>query len=163
MKKVFHFLLNFIELYLPACWFLLLFTAFILQIVSRYLFNNPLVWPYELAQIAYVWVIPLGCCYAQRTNDNIVFSIVYELVGEKTRRIFSIIQDLLIVGIFTYMIPAVIDFYKFYFTRYSSVFRIPLGFVYFGFFIFQILTIGRCGIDLLRNIRDLMRRKGENS
>ena len=32
------------------------------------------------------------------------------------------------------------------FTRYSTVFKVPLGFVYLGFFVFQIITIVRyCG------------------
>ena len=80
-KKCFQAVMDFIEIYMPMCWFILLFVAFILQIISRYIFNNPLVWPYELAQISYVWIITLGCCYAQRTDDNIVFSVIYELVG----------------------------------------------------------------------------------
>jgi TRAP-type C4-dicarboxylate transport system permease small subunit len=138
---------------------LLLFIAFILQIVSRYVFNNPLVWPYELAQIAYVWVITLGCCYAQRTDDNIVFSIVYEMVGENVRKIFRLVQDVLIVGVFVYMIPANIDFYQFYFTRYSSVFKVPLGFVYFGFAIFQIITICRYIKDLGLCIRSFRQKE----
>ena len=79
-KKCFQAVMDFIEIYMPMCWFILLFVAFILQIISRYIFNNPLVWPYELAQISYVWIITLGCCYAQRTDDNIVFSVIYELV-----------------------------------------------------------------------------------
>ena len=122
-KKCFQAVMDFIEIYMPMCWFILLFVAFILQIISRYIFNNPLVWPYELAQISYVWIITLGCCYAQRTDDNIVFSVIYELVGEKVRRL-----------------------YRFYFTMYSTVFKVPLGFVYLGFFVFQIITIVRyCG------------------
>ena len=147
LKKGFRMVMDVIELYIPACWFVLLFVAFILQIVSRYLYNNPLVWPYELAQISYVWVITLGCCYAQRTDDNIVFSIVYEMVGEKVRLVFRMIQDVLIVCILAYMVPAMVDFYKFYFTRYSTVFKFPLGFVYLGFFIFQIITICRYARD----------------
>ncbi|MCI8852984.1 MAG: TRAP transporter small permease subunit [Lachnospiraceae bacterium] len=154
LKKGFRIVMDVIELYIPACWFILLFVAFILQIISRYLFNNPLVWPYELAQISYVWVITLGCCYAQRTDDNIVFSIVYEMVGEKTRRVFRMLQDILIVGLLAYMIPAVLNFYKFYFTRYSAVFKMPLGFVYLGFFIFQIITICRYGRDFVCCIQE---------
>ena len=97
-KKCFQAVMDFIEIYMPMCWFILLFVAFILQIISRYIFNNPLVWPYELAQISYVWIITLGCCYAQRTDDNIVFSVIYELVGEKVRRLFRFLQDILIVA-----------------------------------------------------------------
>lgn len=142
-KKCFQAVMDFIEIYMPMCWFILLFVAFILQIISRYIFNNPLVWPYELAQISYVWIITLGCCYAQRTDDNIVFSVIYELVGEKVRRLFRFLQDILIVGLLVYLVPPALEFYRFYFTRYSTVFKVPLGFVYLGFFVFQIITIVR--------------------
>lgn len=148
-----------IEIYIPMCWFILLFVAFILQIISRYIFNNPLVWPYELAQISYVWVITLGCCYAQRTDDNIVFSVVYELAGEKIRRLFRFLQDILIVGLLAYLLWPALEFYKFYFTRYSTVFKVPLGFVYLGFLVFQIITIIRYLTDLVRCLKD--GKKGE--
>ena len=119
--------------------------AFILQIISRYIFNNPLVWPYELAQISYVWIITLGCCYAQRTDDNIVFSVIYELVGEKVRRLFRFLQDILIVGLLVYLVPPALEFYRFYFTRYSTVFKVPFWDLYI-WIVFQIITIVRyCG------------------
>ena len=40
-KKCFQAVMDFIEIYMPMCWFILLFVAFILQIISRYIFNNP--------------------------------------------------------------------------------------------------------------------------
>ena len=145
-KKCFQAVMDFIEIYVPMFWFVLLFVAFILQIISRYIFNNPLVWPYELAQISYIWIITLGCCYAQRTDDNIVFSVIYELVGEKARRLLRLLEDILIVGLLVYLVLPALEFYRFYFTRYSTVFKVPLGFVYLGFFLFQIITIVRyCG------------------
>ena len=139
-KKCFQAVMDFIEIYVPMFWFVLLFVAFILQIISRYIFNNPLVWPYELAQISYIWIITLGCCYAQRTDDNIVFSVIYELVGEKARRLLRLLEDILIVGLLVYLVLPALEFYRFYFTRYSTVFKVPLGFVYLGFFLFQIMS-----------------------
>ena len=69
-----------------------------------------------------------------------------ELVGEKVRRLFRFLQDILIVGLLVYLVPPALEFYRFYFTRYSTVFKVPLGFVYLGFFVFQIITIVRyCG------------------
>lgn len=160
-KKYFQIVKDFIEIYVPMCWFVLLFAAFILQIISRYIFNNPLIWPYELAQISYVWIITLGCCYAQRTDDNIVFSVIYEVVGERIRGLFRLLQDMLVIGLLVYLLPPAIGFYKFYFTRYSTVFKVPLGFVYLGFIVFQIITIIRYSSDLVRLFRDL-HKKGES-
>ena len=72
--------------------------------------------------------------------------MIYELVGEKVRRLFRFLQDILIVGLLVYLVPPALEFYRFYFSRYSTVFKVPLGFVYLGFFVFQIITIVRyCG------------------
>ena len=96
----------------------------------------------------------MGCCYAQRTDDNIVFSVIYELVGENTRRLFRLLQDILIVGLLAYLVPPALEFYRFYFTRYSTVFKVPLGFVYLGFFLFQIITIVRYCRDLAGCVKE---------
>ena len=146
MKKregILHVLLDVIEVYIPAVAFLLLFISFILQIVSRYVFRSPLIWPYELSQIAYLWTILLGASYAGRSNDNIVFSLAYDAASPKVQKIFDIISDTLIIVLFSMMIPATIQFYEFYMTRYSVVFDIQLGIVYFAFVPFVIITIFR--------------------
>ena len=156
MKKrgnTLHVILDVIELYIPAIAFLLLFTSFILQIVSRYVFRSPLVWPYELSQIAYLWTILLGASYAGRTNDNIVFSIAHDMASLKIQKVFDIISDTMIVVIFSMMIPATIPFYEFYMTRYSAVFDIQLGIVYFAFVPFVIINIFRSLARLIRCFR----------
>lgn len=84
--------------------------------------------------------------------------MIYELVGEKARRLLRLLEDILIVGLLVYLVLPALEFYRFYFTRYSTVFKVPLGFVYLGFFLFQIITIVRyCG-DLAGCFREF--RKG---
>lgn len=160
-RKILDVLMNIVEIWIPSAMMLALFLAFLIQIASRYLFKHPLVWPYELSQLAYLWVITLGCNYAQRTDDNIVFSVVYDLVPEKIKRIFDLISCLLVSGIFAAVLPKVISFYAFYFTRYSTVFKLPLGFVYLGFLIFMLITLGRNICQLVQIIRGFRNKKRE--
>lgn len=155
MKKAGRKVMDIIEIYIPSIMMVILFGAFLIQIASRYIFKQPLVWPYELSQIAYLWIITLGCNYAQRTDDNIVFSVVYDMVTPKVKNVFNIISNLIICGVFTFVLPKLIDFYSFYFTRNSTVFKVPLGLVYFGFLIFVLICIGRAVIDIVKNIRCL--------
>lgn len=142
-RRVLDVIMDVVEIWIPSAMMMALFLAFLIQIASRYLFNRPLVWPYELSQLAYLWVITLGCNYAQRTDENIVFSVVYDLVPKTVQKIFDLISSLLVGGIFLIVLPKVISFYEFYFTRYSTVFKLPLGFVYLGFLIFMIITLVR--------------------
>lgn len=162
MKKIIKIISDIIEIYVPSVMMVLLFVAFILQIVSRYIFRHPLVWPYEFSQMAYLWVITLGCLYAQRTDDNIVFSIVYDVVPDKVKAIFRILSDLLITVVFAAVLPSVISFYQFYFTRYSTVFKFPMGLVYLGFLFLMIITMLRSIRNIIKNVRELFgRNKGE--
>lgn len=151
--KILGVVMDAVEIWIPSIMMLALFAAFLIQIASRYLFKHPLVWPYELSQLAYLWVITLGCNYAQRTDDNIVFSVVYDLVPETMKKIFDVISCLLVSGVFIIVLPKVISFYEFYFTRYSTVFKLPLGLVYFGFLIFMLITIGRSLWRLVKTVR----------
>ena len=48
-----------------AAMFAAMFGAFMIQIVSRYVFNAPVSWSLEICSIAYVWVVfwsPATCC-----------------------------------------------------------------------------------------------------
>ncbi|BAL01107.1 putative transporter [Oscillibacter valericigenes Sjm18-20] len=163
IKNALQWSLDFIEIYFPSIMFSALFIAFIIQIVSRYLFNNPLVWPYEVAQLSYLWVILLGTCYAARDDSNIVFSVVYELVPHFVQKAFDILKSILIIGLLTIMIPSTIKFYEFYFTRYSTVLKIPLGLVYFPFSIYMVITICSCIKDIVLCIRNFKGNKGQNN
>lgn len=152
-NKIFRITMDVIEIYIPSVMFMLLFIAFILQIISRYVFKNPLVWPYELAQLSYLWVILLGTCYAARDDSNIVFSVVYEICSPKTRKVFDLINYTFTVVILSITIPATYKFYEFFMTRHSAVFKIPLGIVYFAFAPFLFITIVRSCYRLIQCIR----------
>jgi len=149
-KKIFHIFLDVIELYTPIAAFVALFIAFILQIVSRYIFRHPLVWPYELSQFGYLWTILLGACYVSRNDEHIVFSIAYEAASPKVRKFFDIVNYSLTILLFGISIPATIQFYKFYMTRRSAVFNFPLGIIYFAFVPFVVITICRSFSRLMK-------------
>lgn len=158
-KRVIQTVMDVVEIFIPSVMIVTLFVAFLIQVASRYIFKNPLVWPYELSQMAYLWVITLGCNYAQRTDDNIVFSVVYDLAPGTVKKIFTILSDAIICGVFLAVLPKVVSFYEFYFTRYSTVFKLPLGLVYFGFLIFMVISILRYLNDMVRGILELVRTK----
>jgi len=149
LKKIGHVFLDILEIYIPILTFCALFIAFILQIVSRYVFRHPLVWPYELSQFGYLWTILLGASFVTRKDEHIVFSIAYESASKKVRKIYDIINYSLTILLFSIPIPATIKFYQFYMTRYSAVFHFPLGIIYFAFVPFTVVTLCRSIIRLI--------------
>jgi len=76
--------------------FIVLFISFIIGIISRYLFNNPQSWTFELGSICYLAVGILSWGISHRTNDNIVFDMLYEKMSPKIQCILRIVSELLI-------------------------------------------------------------------
>ena len=145
--------MDILEIYIPSISIITLFVAFFMQIFSRYVLNTPMVWPYEVAQISYVIAIMLGTCYADRTQENINFSIVYDAVSPKMQKVFDLVSHAMIVGVLGFSLHSLIPFYEFFMTRYYVVLKVPLGIVYFPYVPFVIITICRYLKRLIHLIR----------
>ena len=63
-----------------------MFLAFIVQIVFRYLLNFPIGWTSELSIITWLWLILWGAAFVVRESDEIRFDLIYGSVGPRARR-----------------------------------------------------------------------------
>ena len=75
---------------LPRGWrrlaFAILFFAFMVQIVSRYVFNTPVSWSLELCSIAYVWVVFWSAGILVPERQHIAFDVLYHWFPPRARR-----------------------------------------------------------------------------
>lgn len=101
MEKIFQILDKVLNIFLPGILFLIMFLTFVFQILSRYLFGNPVVWAYEVTIICYLWVAVLGANYAYNTNEHVSFSIIYDLFPTKVKKVMFILGKVLILVTFT--------------------------------------------------------------
>src|SRR3546814_18241795 len=69
-----------------AAMFAAMFCAFMIQIVSRYVFNLPVSWSLEICSIAYVWVVFRTCAILVRERQHIAFDVLYGKLPTKVRR-----------------------------------------------------------------------------
>ena len=90
-----------------------MFTAFIVQVVARYLLNNPVAWADELSVIMGIWVILWGTAFVTREADNIRFDMIYSSVSPRVRRIFDAVSGLIFVAIFAVGFPAAVSYVHF--------------------------------------------------
>ena len=70
MKKIdraYQKISDFFEVYLPCCAFVVLFIAYVVMILYRYIFNAQINEIYELSMIAFVWTVVLA---AGRTSTS---------------------------------------------------------------------------------------------
>jgi TRAP-type C4-dicarboxylate transport system permease small subunit len=156
LKKGGQTVLDIIEIYLPSLTFTTLFIVFLIQIFYRY-FIVPLTWPMELSLFCYLWTILFGVCYAQRDNEHISFSLVYDQVKPKGQLIMRIIANTLLVTSFSIALYPSYKYVNFMGFKKSNVLLIPMNWAYFPFVIMMVILIFRFAIQLVKDLKLLFR------
>ncbi len=68
--------------------------AFIIayEVFSRYVFDAPTIWAYDVSLFLFSYIAALGGAYAQQKKAHINVDILYLSVSSKTKNIFNIIS-----------------------------------------------------------------------
>jgi TRAP-type C4-dicarboxylate transport system permease small subunit len=93
--------------------FAVLFAVFIVQIVARFGFDKPLPWTDELAVILYVWVILWAAAFMVPAREHVVFDLVYNALGTRTRRGMLLLGAVLIGALAAWALPGSWDYVRF--------------------------------------------------
>ena len=96
-----------------ATLFAILFVVFIVQITARFVFNQPLPWTDELAVVLYVWVILWSAAFVVPEREHVVFDLVWNLVGKRTRRVMKLVGYLMIGSLAAWALPGCWDYVHF--------------------------------------------------
>lgn len=120
-----------------------MFLCFILQIVTRYVFNYPLGWTDEVSVLCWIWCILWGAVFILRERDEVRFDIIYSTASEKTRRIFTVITGVAVIVLFAVALPAVIAYVTFLKVERSAYLGIRLDYLYSIYVLFSVGVIVR--------------------
>ena len=118
-----------------------LFVTFIFQVILRFAFNKPLSWSDELIVILYVFSMFWAGAFMLKEKDHVMLDIVYELLGEKGKRVSCIAYSLVISGLFLWAIPPSFSYVKFMMRESTPVLGIPYAYVFAPFILF-LISIG---------------------
>jgi TRAP-type C4-dicarboxylate transport system permease small subunit len=113
--------------------FLTLFFVFIVQIAARFGLNKPLPWTDEAAVILYVWVILWACAVVVPEREHVVFDLLWNSVGQRTRQVMQILGHTLIGGLALAGLPASWDYVHFMARESSPVLSVPFMWIYLPF------------------------------
>lgn len=130
-----------------------MFFAFLVQIGTRYLLNDPAAWPHEVIVITWLWLIFWGSAFFLKDKDHVKFDVLYNLGGAKARRVMSLITAVALAGFFLISTPATWNFVSFKNIRGTDHFGIPLGYVFSVYIVFLMGTIAHYGYRALRLLR----------
>ena len=118
-----------------------MFFTFILQIISRYVLDEPFGWTLELCLTLWIWIVFWGNAFVVRHKEQVTFDVIYYSVKPRTRRVFALIGCASIViglGIAIYPTWDYIDFMR---IKKSAVLRIPMRTIFSIFAVFMAATI----------------------
>ncbi|PID57179.1 hypothetical protein CSB45_08090 [candidate division KSB3 bacterium] len=63
--------------------FIVVFVTVLLQIFSRYVLNNPLIWTEELCRYTFIWIAMLGWVMGTRQNSHLGVNVVLHALPQR--------------------------------------------------------------------------------
>jgi TRAP-type C4-dicarboxylate transport system permease small subunit len=129
-----------------------MFVAFMLQIVTRYVLNAPLSWTAELSTLAWVWGILWGAGLVLRDEEEIRFDIVYGAMSPGVRRVADAITGTAVVAVFTWSLPAVVDYVTFMKVEKSAYLGIRFDILYSVYVVFAVAQVIRHAMIVWRSV-----------
>lgn len=128
---------------LLAAMLLVMFAAFLLQIIFRYLLNLPVGWTNEISVVLWIWIVLFGAAFVVREEEEIRFDLIYAAVGPLTRRIMLVISALSLIALYGISFPATIDYVTFMKVEKSAYLKIRFDWLFSIYLLFVVAVIAR--------------------
>lgn len=96
-RKIGKQVMGFLGIFIPNITFCVIFITFMVSIISRYLFRQPVAWSYEVSVLGYMWTMFFGVGKAMETDEHVVFGLVYDMLGILGQFIFKAVYNLFLL------------------------------------------------------------------
>ena len=120
-----------------------MFGAFIIQIVFRYLFNFPIGWTSELTVIMWLWLVLWGAAFVVRESDEIRFDLLSGAMGKRTRIAMGIITAVALVVLYAASFPATWKYVTFMKVERTAYLNIRFDWLFSIYLAFAVAVIVR--------------------
>lgn len=102
----------------------------LLQVFMRYVLNNALPWPEEVARALMIWMMALVAGPALRRGDFVAITLLPEKLPRILSRLLRLILTLVAVAILVVLSDISIDFFQRGFRTRAASFNLPRAWVY---------------------------------
>jgi TRAP-type C4-dicarboxylate transport system permease small subunit len=126
-----------------AAMLLVMFGAFLLQIVFRYVLNLPIGWTNEISVILWIWLVLWGAAFVLREEEEIRFDLFYASAGPRVRRVMFLVAAAALVVLYAISFPAVLDYVTFMKVEKSAYLKIRFDWLFSIYVVFVIAIIVR--------------------
>jgi C4-dicarboxylate transporter, DctQ subunit len=120
-----------------------MFVAFLCQIVFRYVLGWPTGWAFETSILAWLWVVLWGAAFIVRERDEIRFDIVYGLFPPAVRRASAVVTGVVLIVLYGISLPAVADYVAFMKVEKSAYLGIRTDLLYSVYVLFVVAVLVR--------------------
>ena len=152
LKKIGIFLLDFVEVWMPTVALTIIFVAFIINVISRYIFRSPINACYELCLAGLVWTLLLSAPYAVRTKTNVAFTLLYDKANAKVQLFMRLLGNAFLLFCLIRMFYPCLDWVLFMHRKHSPVLGIRYDILFFPFVIFNALDIFHFAVDFVTDL-----------
>jgi TRAP-type C4-dicarboxylate transport system permease small subunit len=127
----------------------IIFVAFLVQIVMRYVFNAPVGWTTELSLAAWLWLVLWGAAFVLKDDEEIRIDLLTARASQRTRRIVGGMVALAIIVLFGMSLPGAWSYVTFMKVEKSSYLGVRMDITYSIYIVFVVAVI-------LRAVRQLV-------
>ena len=127
-----------------------IFVAFIVQIVMRYVFNWPVGWTTELSLAAWLWLVLWGAAFVLKDDEEIRIDTFADGGSPRRRRLVQAIGAVSIIVLFGMSLPASWSYVTFMKVEKASYLGVRMDLMYSIYIVFSVAVIARCLRQLVR-------------
>jgi len=120
-----------------------MFFAFMVQIVFRYLFNWPIGWTIEVTVITWLWLVLWGAALVVKESEEIRIDLLTSMVGRRVRLAMALVASVAIVVLYGVSLPATWSYVTFMKVEKSAYLKIPMSWLYSIYLLFVVAVIAR--------------------
>jgi TRAP-type C4-dicarboxylate transport system permease small subunit len=127
-----------------------IFAAFLVQIVMRYVFNWPVGWTTELSLVCWLWLVLWGAAFVLKDDEEIRIDLVTSRGSYRTRRVIGGAVAIAIIVLFGMSLPGAWSYVTFMKVEKSSYLGVRMDITYSIYIVFVVAVILRAVRQLIR-------------
>jgi TRAP-type C4-dicarboxylate transport system permease small subunit len=142
--------LRFVAEIVAALLFVAMFAAFLLQVFTRYVLNDPVTWTQEIVLIVYIWIVFWCAAFLLRQRDHIRFDMVAASLAPRRQRALEIVLATVSLVAFAAAVPGTVDYVGFMRIERSPILGLRFDFIYSIFVLFVAAVVVGALLRLVR-------------
>jgi len=120
-----------------------MFFAFLLQVLFRYVLNWPTGWTNELSAILWIWIVLWGAAFVLTEQEEMRFDLLYASARKRTRSAMFLVFAAALIFLYAISFPAVVDYVTFMKVQKTAYMHIRFDWVFSIYLVFVVAVIIR--------------------